>query len=157
VGFRADWRLTFRHLSSFKVVLAASPHYLNVFGMPRTTSNLKTHKCIQHRFPNTGKLQEWPLSFTEVNLPTTMISNDTETRVYFATHGHEIAYLPDFLVQDEMKSGALVRVLEKTDHWVGFSWNHPFYTGSADDYLGTDLRPNACKTTSGVKMPGHRT
>ncbi|KIQ00229.1 MULTISPECIES: LysR family transcriptional regulator [Pseudomonas] len=116
-GKPSDSRLTFRNLGSFKVVLVASPRYLEDLGTPRIASDLRKHKCIHYRFPNSGKLQEWPLKSKsgamEVDLPTTMISNNTETRVFFATQGHGLAYLPDFLVRDSIKSGNLVRVLEK--------------------------------------------
>ncbi|WP_312417662.1 LysR family transcriptional regulator [Comamonas sp.] len=116
-GAPSDSRLTYRSLGKFKVVLVGSPEYLAHQGVPQVLGDLQRHHCIHYRFPNSGKLQAWPIQknfdHADLQLPTSMISNNTETRLYFALQGHGLAYLPDFLVNDSIHSGKLLRVLEK--------------------------------------------
>ncbi|NUB27862.1 LysR family transcriptional regulator [Azospirillum brasilense] len=117
-GEPADSRLSARRLGNFRLLLVASPDYLARRGTPRTPADLRQHACLHYRFPNSGKLETWALRQApgepELQLPTSMICNNIETRVCFALQGLGIAYLPDFAIRDLLADGRLESVL--ADH-----------------------------------------
>ncbi|HEL5339986.1 TPA: LysR family transcriptional regulator [Stenotrophomonas maltophilia] len=114
-GSPADSRLTARRLGAFRSLLVASPDYLAQRGVPRTPSDLLGHACLHYRYPNSGKLETWPLRRApgepDLPLPTTMICNNIETRVCFALQGRGIACLPDFAIREPLADGKLLPVL----------------------------------------------
>lgn len=114
-GAPADSRLSARRLGSFQMMLVASPDYLARRGTPQVPADLRGHACLHFRYPNTGKLEVWPLRLphgdAELSLPTSMVCNNIETRVCFALQGLGIACLPDFSVTEPLADGRLRRVL----------------------------------------------
>ena len=122
-GTPGDSRLTARRLGSFQAMLVASPDYLARHGTPRRPADLARHRCLHYRFPNSGRLEAWPLPRAEgqpeLTLPTSMICNNIETRVCFALQGLGIAFLPDFAVKDLLAQGQLRHVLPRQVAWTG--------------------------------------
>lgn len=114
-GEPADSRLSARRLGSFHMRLVASPDYLARRGVPQTPAHLEQHSCLHYRFPNSGKLETWALRHAagaaELQLPTSMICNNIETRVCFALRGLGIAYLPDFAIREPLAAGLLQPIL----------------------------------------------
>ncbi|WP_158938637.1 LysR family transcriptional regulator [Burkholderia sp. S171] len=114
-GDAPDSRLTTRRLGSFRMLLVGSPDYLARRGTPQKISDLAQHACIQFRYPNTGKLQVWPIFQDEIEaefpLPTSIVCNNLETRIFFALFGLGIAYLPDYAIARHMADGRLIHVL----------------------------------------------
>lgn len=114
-GKPSDSRLSARHLGSFELMLVASPAYLQQHGTPQNPADLRNHLCLHYRLPNSGKLEPWPLQLAageaDIQLPTSMICNNIETRVCFARQGRGIACLPDFSVVSHLADGSLCRVL----------------------------------------------
>ncbi|MGQ9426036.1 LysR family transcriptional regulator [Gilvimarinus sp. F26214L] len=114
-GEPSDSRLVARRLGSFRSVLVASPDYLAQRGIPKAPADLLEHSCLHYRFPHTGKLEPWELRRAEVEaelqLPTSMICNNIETRVRFALQGLGIAYLPEFAVKEPLSDGRLRTIL----------------------------------------------
>lgn len=125
-GEPTDSRLSARRLGVFEGMLVASPDYLARRGTPKVPADLLDHACLHYRFPNSGKLETWPLrrapGQAELQLPTSMICNNIETRVCFALQGLGIAFVPDFSVRNLVASGQLTRVLD--GH---LEWSNPFY------------------------------
>ena len=117
-GDPADSRLSARRLGRFQMRLVASPDYLARRGMPQVPADLRAHACLHHRMPHSGKLEPWALrqlpGDPELQLPTSMICNNIETRVCFALQGLGIAYVPDFAVREPLADGRLRPVL--VDH-----------------------------------------
>ncbi|MFT4189917.1 MAG: LysR family transcriptional regulator [Comamonas sp.] len=115
VGEPADSRLSARRLGAFQMALVASPGYLARRGTPQTPADLRQHACLRYRFHNSGKLETWTLQQApgapEWQLPTTMICNNIETRLYFALQGLGIACLPDFAIREPLADGRLVPIL----------------------------------------------
>ena len=114
-GEPADSRLSARRLGSFHMRLVASPDYLARRGVPLVSAELEQHSCLHYRFPNSGKLESWVLrraaGEAELQLPTSMICNNIETRVCFALRGLGIAYLPDFAIREPLAAGLLQPIL----------------------------------------------
>ncbi|MDP9901539.1 LysR family transcriptional regulator [Variovorax ginsengisoli] len=114
-GEPVDSRLSARRLGSFASVLVASPDYLARCGEPQRAADLAQHACLHYRYPNTGKLEVWPLQpdaeGADLRLPTSMVCNNIETRLCFALRGLGIAYLPEFAARDDLATGRLRSVL----------------------------------------------
>ncbi|ALM54109.1 LysR family transcriptional regulator [Halomonas huangheensis] len=114
-GEPTDSRLVARKLGSFRSVLVASPDYLAQRGIPKVPADLLEHTCLHYRFPHTGKLEPWELRRAEgepeLQLRTSMICNNIETRVRFALQGLGIAYLPEFAIEEPLSDGRLHTVL----------------------------------------------
>lgn len=116
-GEPTDSRLMSRPLGNYRLQLVASPAYLAARGKPRTPADLAGHACLQHKFPSSGKLEPWPLKRAdgapEWLLPTAMVCNTSSALLDVALDGLGIACLPDFMVRDAIRRGALVTVLER--------------------------------------------
>lgn len=116
-GPALDSRMTARSLGGFRMLLVGAPEYFAEHPRPACVADLARHSCIQFRYPNTGKLQEWPLRRDglepSVELPTSLVCNNLEARIRFALEGVGIACLPDFSVNQHLASGRLVQVLEE--------------------------------------------
>jgi len=108
--------MTPRRLGDYRMLAVAAPSYLAEHGTPLRPEDLAKHACILFRFPNTGKLQRWPLRQDGVEadfqLPPSMVCNNLEARICFAVQGIGIAYLPDFAIRDWLDNGQLVPLLE---------------------------------------------
>jgi DNA-binding transcriptional LysR family regulator len=115
-GELPDSRLISRRLGPFRFVLCAAPDYLEQNGVPQTPDDLESHRCIRFRFPTTGKLQEWSLTKdaidSELRLHTALTCNNMEALQAAAIGGFGIAYMPDFLVRDAIKSNSLRTLLD---------------------------------------------
>ncbi|KAF1032017.1 MAG: HTH-type transcriptional regulator PgrR [Pseudomonas sp.] len=114
-GEAPDSRLSSRPLGTYRMIMVAAPDYLARHGTPKQPHDLTRHACIIFRFPNTGKLQSWPLGENggeaDFALPASMVCNNLEARICFAVQGLGIAYLPDFAIREWLDSGQLVQVL----------------------------------------------
>lgn len=100
----------------------SSPAYFASHKPPRTPHDLSNHNCINLRFPTLGGLYAWefekrgrPLN---VRVEGQLIVNDTAIARQAALEGTGIAFLPDYSVAAELKSGRLIRVLK--------DWTPPF-------------------------------
>lgn len=115
-GEPGDSRLTARRLGTFRSLPVAAPGYLARHGTPQVPEDLLHHTCLHYRFPNSGKLEHWalrqPAGAEELQVPTSMICNNIETRVCFVLRELGIAYLPDFAIREQLAAGSLVPVLE---------------------------------------------
>lgn len=108
VARRFDWQ----HL-----VLVASPAYLAARGRPQRIDELDgTHAAVVFRMPTTGRERPWQLSgpdglVQELTPRARVRVNDGEGMVAAALAGLGITQVPDNMVLDELRSGALVEVL----------------------------------------------
>ena len=116
IGNPVDSRLSARRLGSFAMQVVASPHYLALRGTPQVPADLLQHTCMHYRWPNSGKLETWALRRApgepELQLPTSMICNNVETRVCFALQGLGVTYLPEFAIREPLADGRLQLILE---------------------------------------------
>lgn len=113
-GQMVDSRLSMRKLGTFHHLLVGSPAYFKEHGVPASPPDLLEHRCLHFRFPNSGKLETWPLSgYQDLALPVSMVCNNIETRQCFALQGLGITCLPDFSIRKELAKGQLVTVLDE--------------------------------------------
>jgi DNA-binding transcriptional LysR family regulator len=110
-----DSRLMSRTLGDYRLLLVASPTYLQRRGTPATPAELQRHVCLQHRVPTAGVLERWPLRAVEGEMdwvvPTSMVCNTPAALLDIAVSGLGIACLPDFMVRDVVERGELVEIL----------------------------------------------
>ena len=125
-GGLADSKLMSRKLGPFRFVLCAAPDYLARKGRPRALLDLESHDCLRYRFVTTGKIMDWSLSadpeITQLRLPTVLTLNNMEAMHMAAIDGHGIAYMPDFLVRDSLRTGALETLLDAHTSDQGQFW-----------------------------------
>lgn len=111
-----DTRLMSRKLGSFRHVIVASPAYLERHGRPETPEDLLRHRCLHHRFANSGKLEPWPLvrdgREIRLDLPMTAVTSTLEPLVYLAERAFGITCLPPFAADREIADGRLVSLLD---------------------------------------------
>jgi DNA-binding transcriptional LysR family regulator len=125
-GNLQDSRLTSRHLGAFRLMLVASPQYLQTYGVPATPIDLAGHNGLLHKFPATGKIEPWPLRGLDglpiPGLKKVATCTTTQSLYYMARQGMGIAYLADFVVNDALQRGELRVVLEDFTMGQGNLW-----------------------------------
>ncbi|MDR6670061.1 LysR family transcriptional regulator [Rhizobium sp. 1399] len=113
-----DTRLMSRKLGTFRHVIVASPEYLATYSRPDVPEDLLDHRCLHHRFANSGRLEPWPLVrdgiALKLDLPVTTVASTLEPLIYLAERSFGITCLPPFAVASEIAEGKLVRLLD--DH-----------------------------------------
>lgn len=116
-GHVADSRLVARKITTFSSSVVASPAYLDRAGAPEAPADLAGHACVHYRFPHSGKLELWQLKTLSpaqfAALPLTMVCNNMHARQDFARKGLGLAWLPDYYVQEDLRRGSLVCLLER--------------------------------------------
>ncbi len=115
-GTLPDSRLMSRALRPFQLLLCAAPAYLEKHGTPDCPRDLEGHQSVRFRFPNSGKLQPWPLSLTadhpEIRTRTVLTCNNMEALRGATVSGMGIGCMPDFLARDPLANGRLRTVLD---------------------------------------------
>lgn len=122
-GEGRDSRLMTRRLGTFRYKLVGAPAYFAEYGIPQAPSDLAHHRCLHHRYPSTGKLEEWCLvddrGAPVENVPRTAVSSAIEALLYMTERGLGLACLPDFAVRERLADGALTSVLDDSVEHVG--------------------------------------
>lgn len=115
-GELPDSRLVARPLRPYRLLLCAAPSYLDRHGAPQTPDDLRDHFGIRFRYPNSGKLQDWPLRLTDEAEPqvrTALTCNNMEALKGATIGGLGIGCMPDFLVREALAGGTLRTVLDE--------------------------------------------
>jgi len=114
-GVLPDSALVSRKLSAFRYFLCAAPTYIAEHGEPASIAALSDHRVIRFRHPGTDALQDWRLaggSAAELERATqAIICTNIEAVRVAAVAGLGVAWAPDFLIDDALKSRQLVVVL----------------------------------------------
>ncbi|MCB9745948.1 MAG: LysR family transcriptional regulator [Alphaproteobacteria bacterium] len=101
-----------RKLGSSRRVICASPAYLERAGTPRRPEDLRAHDCLRYAHERTGGA--WRLSeghVVQVDGP--LVSNNGDVLRQAALAGLGLVLIPRFMVGPELRSGALVPVLQE--------------------------------------------
>ncbi len=112
-GQMPESTLIARKLCSLHVILCASPDYLARRGTPTHVEELDEHDHVL--FTPSSRNQTWTLvnddQSYEFGRPARLATNNYGAVVDVARAGGGIAAISEFMVTDEIQSGALVRVL----------------------------------------------
>jgi DNA-binding transcriptional LysR family regulator len=109
-----DSSLIARRISSITRSVCAHPSYLKRMGTPKTPEELKQHNCLIYTLstsPYDWKFLAGSRSVT-VRVNGSIQSNNGQFLMSFLRAGMGIAFLPDFTVGEDIRSGKLKRVLE---------------------------------------------
>ncbi|PTL84195.1 LysR family transcriptional regulator [Vitiosangium sp. GDMCC 1.1324] len=105
-----------RLTNPFRFVVVGAPGYLARHRAPERPEDLLRHECITLRSQTTGTPYAWELERGRRNwrVPVRggVATNDEQTSVAFAVEGLGLAYVFEPAVQEHLRSGRLVRVLE---------------------------------------------
>ncbi|SCW74300.1 LysR family transcriptional regulator [Ancylobacter rudongensis] len=117
-GELPDSRLMRRTLRPFQMLLCAAPSYLERHGTPECPRDLDRHLGIRFRYPNSGKIQAWPLTLPadgpDLRTRTVLTCNNMEALRGAIIAGLGIGCMPDFLARDPLAKGELRTLLD--DH-----------------------------------------
>jgi DNA-binding transcriptional LysR family regulator len=125
-GYDAGVRLTesiqrdmvqVRLTDPFRFVVVAAPAYLARCGTPERPEDLLRHECLTFRSQTTGALYAWELERGRRNwrVPVRggIVISDSRLSVSLAEQGVGLAYAFEPIVQEQLRSGRLERVLER--------------------------------------------
>ncbi|RKI67716.1 LysR family transcriptional regulator [Corallococcus sp. AB049A] len=105
-----------RLTDAFRFVVVGSPRYLERRGTPRKPEDLLRHECITFRSHTTGTLYAWELErgrrSWRVPVRGGVVTSDGAVMKYLAESGAGLTYAFEPEVQESLRSGKLVRVLE---------------------------------------------
>lgn len=107
--------LVARPLATFTRIAVASPAYLRRAGTPRSPSALGDHACLVQLTPG-GAVRRWVFT-RERNEEAVEVTGELAVSAPLALRelamaGQGIAFVPEWLVAEALRSGALKRVLE---------------------------------------------
>lgn len=139
-GNQEDSRLAARRIGSCPQVVVAAPAYLQRHGAPSHPRELAQHACLLHKFPASGRIERWPFKLAageaEPQLKERMICSTIEAITYALLRGEGIAFLPTFIIAEDLKAGRVQTILEGyMDQTVTFSMLWP-----ASRYASPKLR-----------------
>ncbi|MDU8923980.1 LysR family transcriptional regulator [Pasteurellaceae bacterium LIM206] len=119
IGTLQDSSLVAKKLASTSMCFVASPDYLATRGIPKKPENLQKHDCLLYKAAGNQIYWEFKAPNNKVQrikMQSRVIANNGLTLVQLAKAGLGIINSPVFLVQDELKSGALVEILPEYKH-----------------------------------------
>ena len=114
----ADPGLIVRRLVPYRMTVCASPEYLEKHGRPKHPSELTKHNCLTFydaTYSKEGK--EWIFTGPDGDFPVRMSGNlETNSPIAFrlaCVHGNGIMIAPTPFLADDLRSGALVPILDE--------------------------------------------
>lgn len=113
MGELQDSNLIATRLTGAVSMVCASPEYLSAHGIPQSVAELARHNCLQFRRnpgQNTWKFRSDNVD-EEVQVNGTFYSDNGDAILATAMSGLGVCFLPQWLVQGHLDSGALVALL----------------------------------------------
>lgn len=112
-GALGDANLVARALPDYRMLLCASPAYLQQHGTPQSPADLAQHHCLTHLV--WGHRQGWPepLQLNQQAWPTKsrLACNDSQALRQAALHGAGIVLQPEVLLAEDIHAGRLIPLL----------------------------------------------
>jgi DNA-binding transcriptional LysR family regulator len=105
-----------RRVARQRMTICAAPSYLAAHGAPRKLEELSKHDALTYTFRQYGRVFTWTFPRqgqkpVEIATKTRMCFDDLEAIADAAVAGLGLAWLPCWLIRDQLRSGALVQVL----------------------------------------------
>lgn len=99
-----------------RMAIVAAPSYFADHPAPETPHDLQDHRCINMRLPTVGGLYHWEFEKDgkplRVRVEVQLTVNLLPERIDAALSGFGLACVPENMIQDYVKSGALIQVLQ---------------------------------------------
>jgi DNA-binding transcriptional LysR family regulator len=114
LGTLVDSSLIARKLSSLAMVVCASPGYLEKYGSPREPRDLAFHNCLAYTEASSQSVWTFVDQNGEKNvirISGRFLANSAAALLALVLRDAGIMLAPDYLVEDELKAGRLIRLL----------------------------------------------
>lgn len=114
LGRLADSSLMARKLCAVETVLCAAPEYLRTSGSPRTPRDLVRHSCLVYTYAmpqSVWRFAEHTGGEEVVHISGRFSSNSGDTLLTLALKGAGVILAPDYIVDDDLRTGRLIRLL----------------------------------------------
>ena len=99
-----------------RMAIVAAPSYFADHPAPETPHDIQDHRCINMRLPTVGGLYHWEFEKDgkplRVRVEGQLTVNLLPERIDAALSGFGLACVPENMIQDYVKSGALIQVLQ---------------------------------------------
>lgn len=112
-GVLQDSALRARRVGTSERIFVASTAYLDRHGVPRHPADLLQHQCILYTL-TTGTVGGWPFKDGEMNVTGRVRVNSLDALRRAVLEDMGIAYLPSWMVAEQLRSGVLQALLK--DH-----------------------------------------
>jgi DNA-binding transcriptional LysR family regulator len=100
---------------SMQSIVVGSPGYFKAHGRPQTPAELMKHRCIRARMAS-GVIYRWEFEkrgeSLALDVPGTLILDESDLMLQAALAGHGLAYLSDYAIAEHLASGQLEPILE---------------------------------------------
>jgi DNA-binding transcriptional LysR family regulator len=110
-----DSSLRARKLRDVQTYIVAAPSYLERMGTPRHPAELGEHECLRYSLIATPDLWRFRNDKGEeaaVRPHGRLSANNSDVMLHSLRSGHGIAVVPDFIIDADLDSGAVVPILE---------------------------------------------
>ncbi|GHC37738.1 LysR family transcriptional regulator [Aidingimonas halophila] len=111
IGSLPDSSLVARRLTRCRLLLCASPGYLDMHGEPHRLEDLEHHRCLHYRTGSSGG--DWQFGGRQLPTRGPLESNNGDVLTLAAEAGLGIAQQPSFLVTESIRCGRLVPLLTR--------------------------------------------
>ncbi|MCA7955650.1 LysR family transcriptional regulator [Burkholderia seminalis] len=106
-----------RFLGRERLIFCAAPAYIEKSGMPQTIDDLHEHACVVYGRPD-GTQLPWLYARADGQVGQCVVrprivAGDAEAQLAFVRAGLGIAQLATWLVEDDLKAGRLVNILDE--------------------------------------------
>lgn len=140
-----DSSLVARKVASRRMIVCASPNYLDRYGRPQEPDVLRKHNCLS--LPDIGWRFAYGDAIRTVKVSGALMSDNGRSLVAAAVQGHGIVRFANYYIQSELANGELEPVLEEfevTDAatWIMYPDRHhvPARVRYLIDFLVDELR-----------------
>lgn len=110
-----DSSLRARKLRDVKTHIVAAPEYLARMSTPRHPAELGEHECLRYSLLTAPELWRFTNEKGEeaaVRPHGRLRANNSDVMLHSLRSGHGIAVVPDFIIADDLASGAVVTILD---------------------------------------------
>ena len=113
IGVLTDSALISRRLATTRLILCATPTYLERHGTPKVLKDLAHHQAIVYSY--SARAGEWsfegPDGRETVQSETRLFANNGDTCLRVALDHQGIALQPEFMIHEHLRRGELVQIL----------------------------------------------
>ena len=110
-----DLNLIARRVGVVNFVTAASPAYLERYGVPRHPRELERHRCVNYFSAKTGKTYDWDFRRGDERIDIPMRGvialNDAGAYVHAGLAGLGVIQIADYLLMQHVAAGRMVQLL----------------------------------------------
>jgi DNA-binding transcriptional LysR family regulator len=114
-GRLPDSSLVARKFASIQLVPCATPAYLDTYGTPKTMEDLKGHRCIKIRQPESGITLPWTFrqghEVVTFDVPASLTTNDGDVELQAVLSGAGIGQLATFRIASHVRAQRLKPLL----------------------------------------------